>query len=61
MICEALRFGALPVFGGLYDQHPQLVDEWVIILQARAEHEAKESKKREAEARRQRMQSARRR
>lgn len=61
-LCEGMKWSHLPVAGGLYDQHPQLLDEWRYIFAERARHEEKEQKKREAEQRRNsRMKPSRRR
>ena len=49
-LCSAMEWAHLPVAGGLYDQHPQLLDEWLIIFQAKAEEEAKEQERRKREA-----------
>lgn len=48
-MCEALKWNHLPLAGGLYDQHPDLLDGFEIVFAARAEHEAEEAKKRERE------------
>lgn len=48
-----MEWAHLPVAGGLYDQHPQLLDEWLIIFQVKAEEEAKEAERRKREAKRQ--------
>jgi hypothetical protein len=36
---ENTRWSLLPVPGGLYDQHPKLLDEWDIIWEIKAAHE----------------------
>jgi hypothetical protein len=46
-----MRWGALPVAGGIYDQHPKLLREWMIIFNEKAEHEKKEARKRDQKAR----------
>lgn len=51
-LCEAMKWNHLPVSGGLYDQDPDLLDGFMIIFSARAEHEAEEERKREREANR---------
>lgn len=38
-ICEAMKWSHLPIHGGIYDQSPQLMDEWVIIFERRAAYE----------------------
>jgi hypothetical protein len=34
-----MRWSALPVAGGLYDQHPRLLEEWTVIFNAKAQYE----------------------
>ena len=51
-LCQALEWAVLPVAGGLYDQHPELIKQWSWILEIKGEHEKREQDKREAEARR---------
>lgn len=48
-LCEAMKWAHLPVDGGLYDQHPDLLEQWRQIFAARAEHEAEEERRREME------------
>lgn len=38
-LCEGTRWAHLPVFGGWYDQHPMLIDEWQIIMEEKAAHQ----------------------
>jgi hypothetical protein len=38
-LCENMRWNHLPVAGGLYDQHPRLLEEWGIIFRVKAAHE----------------------
>lgn len=45
-----MRWNHLPVGGGLYDQHPRLLDEWRIIFNAKADHERDEAEKRARES-----------
>lgn len=47
-MCEQMKWNHLPVAGGLYDQHPQLLEEFKVIFDAKAR---KEEKEREAEKR----------
>jgi hypothetical protein len=42
-----MKWAHLPVAGGLYDQHPDLLDAWRFIFSVRAEHEKKEHDERE--------------
>lgn len=53
-MCEAMKWAHLPMAGGLYDQHPQLLEEFSIIFAARA---AKEERERKAEKRKAEMKS----
>ena len=49
-LCEGMKWSHLPVAGGLYDQHPDLLDAFRYIFAKRNEYEAKEAEKREREA-----------
>lgn len=40
-MCKAMRWAHLPVAGGLYDQHPKLIDQWQYIMAAEAEEEVR--------------------
>jgi hypothetical protein len=53
-ICKALKFGALPLAGGIYDQHPDLIEQWSIIMEAEAAREKRDHDRRESESRRNR-------
>lgn len=44
-----MKWNHLPQDGGLYDQHPDLLDGFLIIFHERSIHEAEEQKRREAE------------
>lgn len=44
------KWSQLPVAGGLYDQHPQLIDEWEFIGYKKNEARKRESKRAEAKA-----------
>ena len=52
MMCEAMKWNHLPLPGGLYDQHPDLLDGFMIIFAERSTHEAEEAAKRERESNR---------
>jgi hypothetical protein len=52
-ICEAMKWNHLPVSGGLYAQHPDLLDDFALIFQVRAAHEEAERKKQEQEQKKQ--------
>ena len=47
-LCEAMKWNHLPVDGGLYAQHPDLLEDFGLIFQRRAAHEEKERKEQEA-------------
>jgi hypothetical protein len=51
-LCEGMNWSHLPVAGGLYDQHPDLLDAWRYIFGVRAEHEKLEQERRERESKR---------
>lgn len=46
-LCEGMKWSHLPVAGGIYDQHPLLMDKFQIIFQTRAEIEAKRQQEEE--------------
>jgi hypothetical protein len=52
-LCEGMKWAHLPVAGGLYDQHPDLLDGFRYMFSVRAEKEEAERKKQEAESKRQ--------
>jgi hypothetical protein len=45
---KATRFAALPVHGGIYDQDPELVEQWFFIMEQEG---LAEKRRHEAEAR----------
>jgi len=45
-----MKWNHLPVAGGIYDQHPKLIDEWEYLFSIKAEQEAKEQARQEREA-----------
>lgn len=51
-MCEAMKWAHLPEAGGLYDQHPDLLDGFALIFGKRAEYEDEQERKRQAEERR---------
>lgn len=51
-LCQAMEWNHLPVVGGLYDQHPQVLEEWVYIFQRKHLHEKQQRDKHEAEMKR---------
>ena len=46
-LCEGMKWSHLPVAGGIYDQHPLLMDKFQIIFQMRAEIESKRQEEEE--------------
>lgn len=49
-----MKWNHLPVAGGIYDQHPKLIDEWMILFELQAKHREKEQQRQAAEMRRKR-------
>lgn len=49
-MCQAMKWSHLPIDGGLYAQHPRLLDEWEIIFSAIAKQDQREKEKSKAEA-----------
>jgi hypothetical protein len=47
-----MKWGHLPVAGGIYDQHPQLLEEWQVIFEEQNKHDKAEHDRREREAKR---------
>lgn len=47
-----MQWSHLPVAGGIYDQHPKLLDEWMILFQATQEHQQQEMDRQRAESKR---------
>jgi hypothetical protein len=47
-----MKWSHLPVEGGIYDQHPKLIDQFRYIFATRAEHEEKKRKADEQKQRR---------
>lgn len=60
-LCENMKWNHLPEAGGLYDQHPDLLDQFQYIFAARAEYQEKERKRDEAERQRKKNPGTRRR
>lgn len=52
-MCAAMKWAHLPVAGGLYDQHPLLMDRFAYIFSEQAKHEEAQRKKEEADRKRQ--------
>ena len=40
--CAGTKWAHLPVAGGIYDQHPTLIDEWSVLFDIQARHEKAE-------------------
>lgn len=51
MICEAMNWAHLPVAGGVYDQDPELLEQWLAIWKVKAEVADEEKRKEAAAAR----------
>lgn len=47
-----MKFTHLPVDGGLYDQHPVLLEKWQYIFAEKGKYEKQQQKKQEQEAKR---------
>lgn len=54
MFCKNIKFSVLPLPGGLYDQHPDLIEQWGVIMEAEGARDKRDADKREAESRRNR-------
>lgn len=50
-IMEHTRWTHLPVPGGLYDQHPDFLEQLAVVFEERDKYREKEQKRREAESR----------
>jgi hypothetical protein len=48
-----MKWNHLPVEGGLYDQHPKLLEDFRYIFAKRGEHEAEQERKRELDRKKQ--------
>lgn len=44
-ICEKMEWNHLPVGGGIYDQHPELLKQWNVIWDERAQYEREKKRK----------------
>lgn len=49
-LCEGMKWSHLPNAGGIYDQNPDLIEGFQVIMAARAKHENEEQAKRERKA-----------
>lgn len=43
--CSAMEFSIMPVAGGVYDQHPKLIEQWDYLFRARADKHKNDKKK----------------
>ena len=51
-LCEAMQWNHLPLPGGIYAQHPKLLDQFRYIFREKAAHEEKQRKDEEAKRKR---------
>lgn len=47
ILCKHMKWAHLPVGGGLYDQHPKLLDDWLIIMKVDAEQQDRKMREEE--------------
>lgn len=59
VLCENMKWNHLPNAGGLYDQHPELLEKFLFIFQSRQEYQAEEEKRQEDERKRNSAKSSR--
>jgi hypothetical protein len=52
-LCEGMKWAHLPNEGGIYNQSPQLLDDFMVIWEIKGEHEKKRQAKEQAEMKRQ--------
>ena len=45
IVCKSMKWTHLPVDGGIYDQHPKLMDEWMEIMEIDAAVQKREHEK----------------
>lgn len=48
-MAESTRWTHLPLAGGWYAQHPDLIDDWVILLELKQKKEDEDRRRQEAE------------
>jgi hypothetical protein len=53
-LCENMRWNHLPRAGGLYDQHPRLLEQWRILFREKA---VEEKRRNDEDKRKQRSKS----
>jgi hypothetical protein len=54
LLCKAMKWTHLPVAGGIYDQHPKLLDDFLVIMEI--DGKVQEDKHREMERKQQQQQ-----
>jgi hypothetical protein len=47
--CAGTKWAHLPVAGGIYDQHPLLIDEWGLLFEIQAKWDKEQHNKRNRE------------
>lgn len=45
-MCARMDWNHLPVEGGLYNQHPELLEQWQVVWEEKAKYEAEKERKR---------------
>lgn len=58
-MCRAMKWAHLPVAGGIYDQHPQLLDEFMYIFRKQSEWDELERKREKRKQEQQKMKTMR--
>lgn len=51
-MCASMKWNHLPVAGGIYDQHPDVLDKFRLIFNAQADHDEAERMREQAKAKR---------
>lgn len=54
-LCQAMDWNHLPVAGGIYDQHPKMMDDFMYIFKKKAEREELDRKLEKRKAEQQKM------
>jgi len=53
VVCQSMKWAHLPLPGGLYDQHPKLIDQFQILWQEMAKEEkAKQDRQKRSKGKR---------
>lgn len=50
--CQGMKWNHLPVMGGIYDQHPKMLDDFLIIDNIRSQAIARQRAQQQRQARR---------